>query len=357
MVCKEAIVMKKVLCVLLICMLCAPALAETVQDQALMFIREAGIAADSVARFGDEIIVNLPSGGTAELYSYGDFDPLDFSWRFSGAADEEVALYLDHALLQLDKLEQKIPGASESRARNYAVMVSNSLLYLENVGQQGLRILLEQLAAHDDSGLNSLRARLASRLLGSLDVTPVDPAEGLAWYDALTISVQDDLPMPDASVYVDDPFLAEVTQLLIAHEEERRSWYTWGDDVEPEKTATFVLLSEAAARQEGDRAVVLCHMISEKIALYDGARMKMLSGGWYPVRVELAKTAEGWTLARLIEPEDGTYYWSSILAFCDGDEAQARSLTAANTPELHAAHDAALKNWLASIGYPDVTIE
>ena len=75
------------------------------------------------------------------------------------------------------------------------------------------------------------------------------------------------------------------------------------------------------------------------------------------MRVELTKTAEGWTLARLIEPEDGTYYWSSILSFCDGDEAQARSLTSANTPELHAAHDAALKNWLASIGYPDVTIE
>ena len=28
-----------------------------------------------------------------------------------------------------------------------------------------------------------------------------------------------------------------------------------------------------------------------------------------------------------------------------------------NTPELHAAHEAALKKWLASIGYPDVTME
>lgn len=356
--------MKKLLCMMLICLLTVPALAENVQDQALSFLRDAGIAADSVVMEDNEVIVTLAEGGTASLWTSGYFDPFDLSWWFSGASDEDVTRYLDHALSLLAQLEAEIPADTEDlsadeamRARNDAVMVSNSLLYLECVGEQGLTILLEQLSRHDDTNLNSLRARLASRLLGNLDNSPVDPKEGLAWYDALELSVQDALPLPDASVYVEDPFLAEVTSLLIAHEEERRAWYSWGWDVDPAKTTTFVYLSSATTQIDGDRAVVLCHMSSEKIALYDGTRVRMLSGGWYPVRVELAKTAEGWTLTQLIEPEGGTRYWPSIVAFCDGNELMAKLLTSANTPVLHLAHDLALSAWLASIGYPDVTEE
>jgi len=349
--------MKKMLCVLLIFLLSVPALAETVQDQALMFIQEAGIAADGVNRIDNEIIVTLADGGTASLWTFGDFDPFALNWYFDGAADADVARYLDHALSLLAKLEAKIPGASEFQARDYAAMVSNSLLYLEQTGEQGLRILLEQLSAHDDSNLNSLRARLASRLLGNLDNSPVDPAEGLAWYDALTLSVQDDLPLPDASAYVDDPFLAEVTSLLIAHEEERRKGYDYTSDVDGDKTTTYVYLSAVTTRMDGDSATVFCHMASEKIALYDGTRIEVLSGSWVPRRIDLVRADGAWAITRVVKTGDGTEYWPSILAFCDGDEALAESLTSANTPELHAAHEAALKKWLASIGYPDVTIE
>lgn len=352
--------MRKILCLLLVSMLLCSAMAETVQDQALALIQAAGIAADGVNRIGDEIIVILPSGGTAELYSYGDFDPLDFSWRFNGASDEEVALYLDHALSLLEVLEAKIPADTENlsaaetmRARNYAAMVSNSLLYLENVGQQGLDILLGQLAAHDDSGLNSLRARLASRLLGNLDATSVDPAEGLAWYDALTISVQNDLPLPDASVYVADPFLEEVTQLLIAYEEAERADYTYGDDVDGEKATTFVYLSAVTTLMEENTATVLCHMASEKLALYDGRRVELLTGTWAPRRIDLIRSDGKWAIARICETGDGTEYWPSIVAFCEGVEGLARSLTCANTPELHEEYEAALAIWLASIGYPE----
>ncbi len=192
--------MKKFLCLLLICLLCLPALAETVQDQALAFIQEMGIEADSVMRVGDEVIVILMGGGTATSAMPGDFDKYSLNWRFDGAADEDVALYLDHALGLLAALEAKIPADTEElsaaetmRARNYAAIVSNGLLGMEHVGQQGLEILLAQLSAHDDSGLNSLRARLASRLLGEADDSGVDPREGLAWYDAL-------IGYPDAGV-------------------------------------------------------------------------------------------------------------------------------------------------------------
>ena len=353
--------MKRLICWLLILLLALPTGAETVQDQALAFIQAAGIRADSVMRIGNEIIVNLPGGGTAHLFSYGDFDQFDLSWRFSGATDEELTLYLDHALSLLHGLEQKIPAdtadlsaAEAMRARNYTVIVSNSLLYMENMGQQGLDILLKQLSCHDDSSLNSLRARLASRLLGRLDATPVDPAEGLAWYDALTLALQDDLPMPEASAYVEDPFLAEVTQLMIAYEEAQRKDYAYTCDVDGDKATTFVYLSAVTSRIDGDRAVVLCHMASEKIALYDGARMEVLSGSWVPCRIELVKQDGMWAITQVVQPGDGTEYWPSIVVFCDGVEAVAASLTGANTPELHAEHEAALRHWLTTIGYIDV---
>lgn len=350
--------MKKwMLCLLVCCLMGTCAWAETVQDQALAFIQGAGIGADSVTRVDSEVIIPLPGGGTARLWLYGDFDMYDLGWRFEGAADEEVALYLDHALGLLAALEEKLPQASERMADNYAVMVSNALLDLERTGRQGLQILLSQLSLHDDSGLNSLRARLASRLLGRLDATPVDPAEGLAWYDALTIAQQDELPLPAASAYVDDPFLAEVTDLLIAHEAAERADYSHGDDVDGSKATTFVYLSAVTTRREGDAATVLCHMASEKIALYDGRRVEMLSGTWAPRRIELARVDGAWAVTRVVQPGDGTEYWPSILAFCEGDEALARSLTTANTPALHAAHEAALQKCLAAMGYPDVKME
>ena len=161
--------MKRFVCMLLAFLLSFPALAETVQDQALDFIQDTGIGADSVMRVDSEVTVTLINGGTASLYLYGDFDPYDLSWRFTDAADTDVALYLDHALGMLSSLEARIPKAEEMRARDYAVMVSNGLLYLENTGEQGLRVLLAQLSLHDGSGLNSLRARLAARLLSSMD--------------------------------------------------------------------------------------------------------------------------------------------------------------------------------------------
>ena len=169
--------MRKILCLLLVSMLLCSAMAETVQDQALAFIQAAGIAADGVNRIGDEIIVNLPSGGTVELYSYGDFDPLDFSWRFVGATDEEIALYLDHALSLLAALEAKIPTETENltaaeamRARNYAAMVEKGLLALESVGQQGLSVLLAQMEYQPESELNGLRVRLTEQLTAASEV-------------------------------------------------------------------------------------------------------------------------------------------------------------------------------------------
>lgn len=334
--------MKRFVCMLLMLVMLCPALAETVQDQALSFIQDAGIEADSVLRVDSEVTVTLMNGGTASLYTYGDFDPYDLSWRFTDAADTDVALYLDHALGMLAALEEKIPTAEEMRARDYAVMVSNSLLYLENTGEQGLRILLAQLSRHDDSGLNSLRARLASRLLGFTDATPVDPAEGCTWYDALTISVQDDLPPVDASLYEPDPLLAAACDLLIAAEEARRADSSW-PQVDGTKSRNVVALSAAKVVETENHATIWGVMYSAQYALYDGSRLRSVSG-WIPhLRIELRKANGAWVLDEVIYAEDGERNWPSILAFCDGDEALARAVMALEYPDMEAAVGAYLR--------------
>ena len=175
--------MKRTLCFLLIGLLALTALAETVQDQALAFIQEAGISADAVTRIGDEIIVTMEGGGTAALYAPGDFDRYNLAWRFDGAADEDVMLYLDHALTLLSALEAKIPADTEDltaaqamRARNYAAMVDKGLQALENLGQQGLDVLRTQLESQPDSDLNALRTRLMEQLTVKLAPVPTDAA-------------------------------------------------------------------------------------------------------------------------------------------------------------------------------------
>ena len=112
----------------------------------------------------------------------GDFDPYDLSWRFDGAADGDVALYLDHALTLLAALERKIPADMENLsalerriAESHAAVIENGLTDLEATGEQGLRILQEQLSAQEESDLDSLRTRLMSRLQELLDsAAPVE---------------------------------------------------------------------------------------------------------------------------------------------------------------------------------------
>ncbi len=163
--------MKRILCMLLIFLFSA-ALAETVQDEALTFIQEAGIAADAVTRLGEEIVVTLQNGGTATLHIPGDFDKYDLNWRFNGATDEDLALYLDHALGLLAALEAKIPADTENlstaqaiRVRSYQSTVAKALETLAQPDEQRIRVLQAQLALQDESGLEDLRTRLLTMIL------------------------------------------------------------------------------------------------------------------------------------------------------------------------------------------------
>ena len=163
--------MKRVLMILLACLLILPVRAETVQDQALAFIQDAGIEADAVTRVENDVIVTMMNGGTAVLHLEGDFDKYNLGWTFRDSADEDVALYLDHALSLLAALEAKIPADTENlsvaetmRVRNYAVVVSNGLHCLENVGPQGMNVLLGQMESEPDSVLNGLRKRLTEQI-------------------------------------------------------------------------------------------------------------------------------------------------------------------------------------------------
>ena len=167
--------MKRVLMILLACLLILPARAETVQDQALAFIQDAGIEADAVTRVENDVIVTMMNGGTAVLHLESDFDKYNLGWTFRDSADEDVALYLDHALTLLSVLEAKIPADTASlsaaeviRVRSWAAIVDKALDSMTVLGEQGLRILQEQLEVQEDCELNNLRERLMVRIQEAL---------------------------------------------------------------------------------------------------------------------------------------------------------------------------------------------
>ena len=149
---------------------------------------------------------------------------------------------------------------------------------------------------------------------------------------------QIDLPLPDASLYVTDPFLREVTQLMIVREEAARA--DWGDryGVEWAKTTTLVTLHLPTVRMDGDRATVFARVYSARYALWEGeahsvpqamseAMLRMMTGSLVPSRIELEQVDGAWQIISVTESQDGTLFWPSILEFCDGDELLAATLT------------------------------
>lgn len=304
--------------------------------KAAQFLQDAGIAVYDMKDTGNELHFSLPGGGTGVYYSYGEFRPYDMNFRFEDITEEEMALFLDHYLSQLVRVEQGNAPEEYLRPdydgstgkRNMEVTISNALGSMENLGDPWLQVLLHQLSLHDDNdALNSMRARLASRMLGKRDITPVDPKEGCAWYDALTLSVQDDLPPVDAATYVDDPLIASLTQEMITYTDNRKSSWHSRRDVDNEKTVNIVVLS-IHKMDTVDNALTLWAMVSEsQYALYDGSRYQSTSGSRVPMRLEYRKTPSGgWKLENVIESGDGTEYYPSILSFCNNDAVLAKAL-------------------------------
>lgn len=194
-------------------------------------------------------------------------------------------------------------------------------------------------------------------LLNVPELAETLPDQGLAWYDAPEIFEQKALPLPDASVYVDGAFLAEVTQLLIAREEAQRAGYTWGLDLAPEKTTTVVTLHGVSIRPDGERVRVFARVYSQKYALFEsqkGARLRSLSGSIIPSRITVEKADGKLRIAEVIEAGDGTEHWPSILKFCEWDIRLAKSLLYRDDT---ADHEKAVRAYLTSIGYPDAVIE
>ena len=170
---------------------------------------------------------------------------------------------------------------------------------------------------------------------------------------------QIDLPPPDASAYVPDPFLREVTQLMIAHEEAARA--DWGDrpGVEWAKTTTLVTLHLPTVRMEDDRATVFARVYSARYALWEGeahsvpqgmseGMLRMMTGSLVPSRIELEQVDGAWQIVSVTESRDGELFWPSILEFCDGDELLAATLT---VPVGSEVHEFALERCLIAWGY------
>lgn len=326
---------------------------------AAALLKRAGIAAvpTGIRHRHKTIYFDLALGGTFWAYYYGDryhpvLTPLEFNCKFENAVDDDIARYLDVALSMLAEVEQGVidqaaPWADVDSARE--TKVSNGLLYQEYLGAQGLRVLLGQLARHDgQDALNSMRARLASRLLGIRDRTPVDPASGCAWYDALTLARQDALPPVDAGVYTQDPLLRAATQLLIAHYGEMYRGYSSDPENDVGKCATIVSLGECAREVHGPEATLWVSMGCELISVYDGSIYRGASGSWFPVRISLERARDGaWRLTGLTEPGDGTEYWPGILRMCRGNRKLAQKML-----DTDCGIGEAKYQYLMSLGFP-----
>lgn len=331
---------------------------RTEKWKAADFLQDAGIAVYDMNDTGNELHFSLPGGGTGVYSSYGEFRPYDMNFRFEEITEEEMALFLDHYLSQLVRVEQGNAPEEYLRPdydgstgkRNMEVIISNALGSMENLGDPWLQVLLHQLSLHDDNdALNSMRARLASRMLGKRDITPVDPKEGCTWYDALTLSVQDDLPKVDAAAYVDDPLIASLTQEMITYTDNKKASWHGRRDVDNEKTVNIPFLS-IHKMEETETTLTLWAMVSEsQYALYDGTRYQAVSGSRVPMRLEYKKDSSGqWKLTNAIESGDGTDYYPSVLQFCDGDEALAAAIIGDFSVDL----DLYFFRYLAYHGYP-----
>jgi len=333
---------------------------------AAAFLSDAGISFTVSGMHDNDLYFALENGGSASYYHYSDGYSVyeTGNWRFQDASDEDVALFLNANLNVLCQVEAGQAPEEHLHPEYHAdqglgqwnidATISNGFLGLERFGQQGVDVLLHQLSLHDgNDALNSLRARLASRLLGKLDITPVDPALGCAWYDALTLSIQDALPPVDASLYVDDPVLAQATQALIAHfDEEKSSWDGWLD-VDSEKTRNLVSLSVHQMKETENELVLWATVSESQFALYDGYRAQSLSGSWIPSRVTLEKDENGnWALKELLRAEDGTRYAPSIIEFCEGDQKLADAMMGDETRDLWQCFETYLKK----NGFGDVEV-
>ena len=307
-------------------------------DAASQFLKQTGIAVSITATSKNELRFTLPGGGSGSCYTYGLTAPYEMNWQFDNITDEEIALFLNGYLGLLVQIEQGLateehlqPDYHQEEGlgqQNIEATVSNALLYMEDEGDAWLNVLLHQLSLHDgNDALNGMRARLASRMLGKMDITPVEPKEGCAWYDALTLSQQDALPPVDASIYVEDPLMARLTQQMIAYTDKRKATWHAERDVEKEKTRNIVALSVHKIEETEDLLTLWTMVFESEYALYDGSRYQSITGSITPRRLEYQKDASGhWVLKTVIKCGDGTEYYPSVLAFCDGDEQLANAI-------------------------------
>lgn len=159
---------------------------------------------------------------------------------------------------------------------------------------------------------------------------------------------QVELPLPDAAVYVPDPFLREVTQLMTAWEHAARVDWPDREGVEWTKTTTLVTLHLPTVRMEDDRATVFARVCSARYALWEDGTLQLMTSRLGPRRINLERLDGTWRIVSVTECQDGERFWPSILEFCDGDELLAATLT---VPVGHEVHAFALERYLIAGGY------
>ena len=310
---------------------------------AVDFLKAAGLDFEVTGlyfNYQDHLYITPKNGG--KIYYLGfndDFYPYDLrSWYIEEAlSDEDAGKLIDHFLNLAATVKQGLAPEEHLQygyrdtlgEQNIDAVVSNILLSIESeFGDQGFHILCDRLSLHDGNDiLNSLRAQAASRILGKLDNSSVSPSEGCAWYDALALSVQDDLPRnsPD---YIENDLMRAATRLLLAYNEENNPWHGTLD-VDAAKTVNIVDLKSAKVTKSDSTAIIWGVEWYSKYALYDSSRAANVSGHVCPLKLVMQKNAQNeWILKSVTYAQDGTMYAPSILAFCNDNQTLANRLMA-----------------------------
>lgn len=352
---------------LLLAVSCARAEDDWARDpdlmQAVDMLEQSGIRFAVRGLEENRLYFDLEGGGSMYYLHLWKFNRYDLrQWYPQGMTEAETGLWIDHCLRMAAQVERGDAPEEHLRPdyhgdlglRNMEATVSNILSGLESLGDVALNHALARLAERGpDEALNSLWARLASRIMGDTDATPVDPALGLAWYDALSVSAQAALPRMEASHYEADPLRCAAAQALIDASD--ADYATWGstNSLDWGLTRNVVALKEFRRVESADRATLWANVSQSCYALYGGARAKLVSGSWIPCRLELVRDGDGqWALREIIRAQDGTEYAPSIRAFCDGD----RKLADRMMQEGYASTDDALRRCLDACGLEGVAI-
>lgn len=266
------------------------------------------------------------------------------------AGDTEGTLY--EQMMQAESLADALAAAGETDTE--ALREDDRFLALVALGEPALQAFLVDFAAGTvrDDWAGQVKMLACRTVLGDTAETDLSPT---AWYATVYTATDSQYCPPffyDAAVYTVD--LARDTALDGTAAQEW-SVVAAGDDVRLQAVYQALTQQFSDSGAAGQRVrffapyVVEMEETADTLSVYcvlregvyvrthtpqSGYALFEEGGANIPCRMDFVKRGGDWVFTALQQPQDGTAYTSSILAFCEGDEALADALLAVDPNEV-----------------------